>query len=383
MITLFEKVERLEVDVAKHNENTYDYYFRNARKDISIIRDTLNNWFNEYPVDEKKELKSRFKKSFDSAFYELFIFHFFKGLGFDIDIHPEVPGSTKRPDFLIKKGDVEMYVEAKVIKDKSDKEVSAERRLNDFYDKFSKIKTFGFLLKIDSLAFKTTSQPKTKNIITEIEDQLERLNYDTVIEGVGLRGSDGAPAIVGENSDLKIVVKPIPLISEARKTKFENPIGMYPTETFWGGGEDSLKKGIREKAKRYGKVDKPFLVCINALGQKTTMISAENSVWGSRSVSFSMDPDDKDAKIERAKDGIFLDKGGVRLKNLSGVFISKVVPFNIPVADVRVFEHPLSDNKFDFEFLGLPLDFVEDNRIKRIGGKELSEILGIENDWLK
>ncbi len=38
---LFEQVERTYAGPSDHNENPYDYYSRSARKDISIIRDTL------------------------------------------------------------------------------------------------------------------------------------------------------------------------------------------------------------------------------------------------------------------------------------------------------------------------------------------------------
>ena len=114
MNNLFDSIERRYLEAARHNENVYDYYNTSARTDITIIRNTLEGWFLNYPEHEKKELKSRFKKDFDSAFYELFLYELFSKLGYEITIHPDLPSSPKRPDFLICRDGLEIYVEAKV-----------------------------------------------------------------------------------------------------------------------------------------------------------------------------------------------------------------------------------------------------------------------------
>lgn len=90
MCNLFDSIERTYLEAAKHNENTYDYYNISARTDITKVRDALEGWFSGYPKEEKKELKSRFKKDFDSAFYELFLYELFSKLGYKIIIHPDL-----------------------------------------------------------------------------------------------------------------------------------------------------------------------------------------------------------------------------------------------------------------------------------------------------
>ena len=107
---LFDNISRNFDGPAKHNEETYSYFNRSSRIDVSIVREKLNKWFEEYPNEEKKELKKRFQKDFDPAFYELFLFQLFKTLGFEIEIHPQIPSSSNRPDFLIKKGQLEIEI---------------------------------------------------------------------------------------------------------------------------------------------------------------------------------------------------------------------------------------------------------------------------------
>jgi hypoxanthine phosphoribosyltransferase len=71
---LFDETIEIIVGPSSNNENSFNYYHKSNRKDIQIIRETLEKWFSEYPKSEKLELKSRFKKDLDSAFYELFLF---------------------------------------------------------------------------------------------------------------------------------------------------------------------------------------------------------------------------------------------------------------------------------------------------------------------
>ncbi len=56
MNNLFDSIERRYLEAARHNENVYDYYNTSARTDITIIRNTLEGWFLNYPEHEKKEL---------------------------------------------------------------------------------------------------------------------------------------------------------------------------------------------------------------------------------------------------------------------------------------------------------------------------------------
>ncbi|KYG83896.1 hypothetical protein AWN68_01440 [Roseivirga echinicomitans] len=379
---LFEQKKRTYTGPSNHNENPYGYYDRSARKDISVIRETLNEWFRKYPNDEKLELRNSFKKKFDDCFYELFLHQLFTKLGFDIQVHPDLPNTSKKPDFLLKKGDLELYAEAKIVKNKSHQQEAIERKINEFYDNISKLDSKGFLLIIDTLILKSNNQPSTKRLIKRIEEEIEKLDPDLVTEEISTKGFESTPIIEIENEDILLRIKPIPVVKSARDKK-KRPIGMYPMESFWGGGEDSLKESISMKAKRYGKLDKPFIVCVNTLDVKTSGThDIENAIWGSSAISWSTNPDNKDEKWIRKRDGVFLGEKEPKLKSLSGVLVTKVFTHNIPVANYWLYKHPFSENGLEFNSLGLKFNFVENGKIKSELGDDLGNILKIENDWL-
>lgn len=383
MIKLFDKTSDIITGPSDNNENSFNYYHKSNRKDVIIIRETIENWFSSFPYSEKGELKNRFKKDMDSAFYELFLYQMFKKLGFLITIHPKLENSNKRPDFLIEKDRVQSYVEAKVCYDKSQEEMAFDRRKNQFFDNLSKVRIKGFLLRIAELVFKTTKQPSVKELISVIEKRVEKLDPEILTLEMEKFGFDGCPNIDFENPDFKITIQPIPLIESQRNKISKNPIGMFPIEMFWGGGKDALRDSVLKKAKRYGKFKIPYLICINALGHKTTdKIDVENAIWGSLKYTFSDYKNIENGTMSRESDGIFFNSGKKKLTNVSGVFVSKVFPSNVPNAKYWIYENPFAVNKFDFEKLNLIYNYIENKEQDGLTGENLDEVFGISKQWL-
>lgn len=374
MIKLFDKTSEFIEGPASNNENSFNYFHKSNRVDIKIIRVTLENWFSKYPETEKKELKIRFTKDFDSAFFELFIHELFVKSGFEIVIHPEVKGSKKRPDFLIIKNGKQAYVEAKICLDKTEVEMAFERLQNEFYDKLSKVKIKGFLLAIKEVNFITKKQPRVKELIAKIENEVAKLDPIQVTKDIQKYGFEECPRIEYENKDFNIIVEPIPLIESKKNIISENPIGMFPFEIFWGGGEESLRQSILKKANRYGKFEIPYLICINVLGKKTEKNDIENLVWGSPPYTSSTNSKDSD--------GIFYNSGKAQLKNVSGIFFTKIFPSNIPNAKYWMYKNPFANNNFNFEDIDLVYSFIKDDQIISAEGTNFDRIFQIRKDWL-
>ena len=367
---------------SKYNTDPYEYYQKSSREDVNAVRELLESWFSEFPQKERKELKGRFKKEFYTAFYELFLFKLFKNQGFEIEIHPPLKSSTKRPDFLIKKNGVECYVEAKVCNDKSKAQIGFERKQNQLFDEINKIRIKGFLLHISELSFLTNKQPRTKELNRLVENEVSKIDRKSLEKELNENGFDKIPEIKYENEDLRISIRPMPLIDSVKDKISKTPIGMLPVETFWGGGEESLKDSIVKKASRYGKFDIPYLICINAIGHKTSgRIDIENVIWGSLAWSFKNNPDDKDAKWIRESDGIFHNGRRATKTNVSGILVTKVFPFGVPNSKYWLYENPFSKNPFDFDQVDLKLNYVKDGKIVSQEGEDLDKIFNMSKKW--
>ncbi|TXF77761.1 hypothetical protein [Chryseobacterium sp.] len=379
---IFTNKQRTFLGPADENEKTYDYYDRSARKDIGNIRDLLENWFNNLPDDEKHETKERFKKSFDAVFYELFLFNFFLKLGFEITIHPIIKNTDKRPDFLIKKNDLEIYVEAKISEDKSDAQKSFENLTSRFYEKISKIKSDHFIFGIDELNIKTTKQPSTKELTSKILEKLALLNHRIELSKMETKNFDNLEKLTYNNNEINISMTFFPVkVSAIGKSR--RSVGMTPIKTFIGGSEQAIRDSITKKAKRYGQLDKPYLICLNALSIKSASFhDIESAIWGSLAVTFSTDPQNRNEKLIRNVDGIFFNNGSKKIQNVSGILVNRIFPSNVPDSKYWIFENPFSENPLDFKKIGLPFCYVNENEVINNDCQNLGAIFELPTDWL-
>jgi len=209
-ITLFDNKERTLEGPADYNADIYSYYNDSVRPDVGYVRDQLESWFAIYPKDEKEELKSRVKATFNPAIFELFIFALFTEMGYSLEIHPAIANTAKRPDYLAKRGNELFYIEVKFMTMLSQNEQSLERRKNAVLDAINKIDASNFLLKLEDISFKDNSQPNGKYIIRYFNKEIANYSPEDYTERLLQHGFDGMPEIIYEDDKIKITTKLLP-----------------------------------------------------------------------------------------------------------------------------------------------------------------------------
>jgi len=259
---LFDDKERTEIRPSTGNENSFDYFNNTGRSDVIPIRDIMENWYRIYPDSEKCEMKKRLMADFGPSFYELGIHSYFKNMGYNIAIHPIVPNTSKRPDFLATKNTDEFYVEIKEMRMSSDADRLKERRLNTLTDSMNLIDSTNFMLCIENIHFKTGKQPSGKNIIRYFNNIFKSIDPGVYREKLEKDGFRFMPMLKYEDEDVCIEVKLWPKASHLRG-KNGRAIASYGSYTKIGGDEEMIKNALQSKANRYGDLDKPFLICLN------------------------------------------------------------------------------------------------------------------------
>jgi hypothetical protein len=376
---LFENKIRTDKKPAKHNDNTFDFFDRSDSEKSKVIREVLNAWFDNYPQDEKPEFKKRFRKEFSSSLYELFIHELFTKQGFTLESHPILKNSSKRPDFLAKGNGIEFYIEVKEATDKTDSERAIENKTNQIYDMVNQTDSPNFFLQIEKLNFKTEQQPSAKKVVRYLEIKLPEHNPDLVLDNLSTLGIKGIPFISFEDQNLSMIIKLMPKSKEIRGKKGLRPIGVFPSEGFVGGADDSIKSALSKKANRYGELDKPFLICINSKSHKgTDNYDVMDSLFGSTSVSYSTDPNNKDERIERGINGFFKDNSGPKYTKVSAVMINRLILGHVKEGKYWFVKHPFAQNDLNFDKFEIDKTFVEQNKIIFKKGKSIREILDLD-----
>lgn len=102
-LVLFEDRERTRTEPLRRGEQLFDFYDSCASPGYSEFRSVVNGWLAQMPADDRAALITRMRyggdREFGSSLSELSIHAFIAGSGSRARPHPEVPGSTKRPDY--------------------------------------------------------------------------------------------------------------------------------------------------------------------------------------------------------------------------------------------------------------------------------------------
>ena len=101
---LFEQIKRSQPNPDEEIPSSFEFMNRFDWHGSRSLRTALESWFDRYPEEHRKPLRSEFRskdnKKHDGALFELACHELLRRKGFEPEIHPGVPGSGKRPDFL-------------------------------------------------------------------------------------------------------------------------------------------------------------------------------------------------------------------------------------------------------------------------------------------
>ncbi len=376
---LFEEKIRTDRKPAKHNDNSYDFFDRSDSIKGQVIRKVLNEWFDDYPKADKPAFKKRFRKEFSSALYELYIHELFTKQGFLLESHPKIKNSTKRPDFLAKGKGIEFYIEVKEATDKTDAERAIENKTNEVYDIVNKTNSPNFYLGIESLNFKTDKQPSAKKIVRYLEKELPKFNPEIIKYNIEQMGIEEFPQIHFEDDDLILILSIVPKPKERRGVENIRPIGIYPSKGFIGGADESIKSALEKKVNRYGALDKPFLICINSTSHKgTDNYDVMDALFGSSSMSYSTDVNNRNEKLEGTMNGFFKNSSGPKHTNVSAIMINRLILGLVKDGIYWFVKHPFAKNNLDFDKFDFNKILVENNKIVKRKGKTVTEMLKLD-----
>lgn len=116
---LFDEGPRSDSSPGAHLEKSFHFLNRRAGAFWDWVRSRIEDCYAAFPDEHKSDLAGRLRDDDERqhlpAWWELYTFTLFDRLGYRVEVHPELEGSPTRPDFLVTRGPVSMYVEAAVV----------------------------------------------------------------------------------------------------------------------------------------------------------------------------------------------------------------------------------------------------------------------------
>lgn len=386
---LFDSIERSDDSPAEYAEPAFRFLNRSARPVCDQIRKVLGDWFSSYPLEGQSDLYGRFRSDNNvqhrGAFFELLLHGLLIRLGCNVQLHPELGKSNeRRPDFLVDSPICgKFFVEAVLATDESDKEATARARMNQVYDALNRMNSPDFFIGME-LTGEPVTPPSAKGIRSFLEENLARLNPDEVAALLKDEDFSVLPRWRYEHDGWTIDFFPVPKSPNARGKSGIRPVGLHFSGIEFVDSKGSIRQAILTKAGSYGNLDHPYVIAVNALGEHVDEIDVREALFGTEqwTIQTSSSSEPADPKMTRQPDGVWTSASGPRYTRVSAVLVTKrLLPWNIPRVDARLYHNPWAQQRCTCELTRLPQAVPENNRMTLLEGTSLGALLGLSPEW--
>ena len=295
-------------------EPIFAYLDSSARPEASEARELIERWIADYPSEVLGRWLGDFRSNDDgqheSAFFELFLFQFFRASNWAVTVEPEIDGLQGRPDFLIENAaGLRIVVEAISPNAKSDEKRGKEKLTAVIKDAINSVKLSDYYLVFEA-----------------VEAPAQAINKARLIEALQKWLATGPKEDqTFEYEDKGALVKIQAIRHPGRETDDPNyrSIGIEMGGVTVSTPGETVKRALEKKASKYRRLELPYLIALNARSFHDTEDDYLAATYGTQAVRFSIGADGPAGEPEmiRNHDGLFNDGGRPRKSNVSAALI--------------------------------------------------------------
>jgi len=323
---LFDKSPRVDAAPMQRGESHFEFLNRVATPYWQRVRDVLEFWFAHYPLDDRPDLAKRFRSKLDDqhlpAFWELYLHEGLCSDGWQVGVHPPLPGISRRLDFLATRDDDTLLLEATAIV----KPLLSEhqhRLLQAVLKAVDATETSDFSLGVDYLAV-GGSAPPTRQLRRELKAWLEKLDRVTILEE--LKTGHAVTACPEYHwtpaAGWHLLFRAYPLRDGASSRPGFRAVGMSGPGTAYDVDHDGPLRGkLIEKLQGLKHLPHPLVIAILDLSEYPLYPSECDRTLYGQTVGVYDPVTLRETHAFRADDG-FWSSGGTRSRDVSGVLVS-------------------------------------------------------------
>jgi hypothetical protein len=382
---LFDDIERTGEEGARHGESKFGYLNRIGRAEAARVRDFMEHCFEQYPAARRADVRARFRARAErhhlGAVAELVWHELLRRLGCEIEPHPVVPGTSKRPEFLVEEpSGLRFYLESVVDTTRDVREAGKEQIKNDVYDKVNALVQSPTFFVGVALRGDLSEQPSVKNVATEIRDWLKTLDPDEVVAAFDATGR--LPMQGFEGKGFTLVCDAIP----KRRSRGDAGPGIG---YIWHGmarlvrTDESVRAAIKEKATRYGRLDLPYLIAVNVVCEYSEKVDILDVLFGSLTGRVWRDQSGRTIVVAgRAPDGLWTGAGDARNNGVSAVLsATRLDEWTLARTELLLTHNPWARLPYSGVLNRFPHVERAGDSLAAIDGESLSDLLGLPSGW--
>jgi hypothetical protein len=382
-VTLFDDSKRDDCSARRYDEDSFSFYNRAAGVVWERIRNVLEEWFIAYPDADKADLRGRFRSKIvgqhAAAIWELYLHRVFSRMGYVVGVHPEVPGSTGRPDFELLHGDDRLLVEAAVVFSgivDSGRDGVREGWILEAINKASHPNFYAFVRQFVQLGAR---QPRARAIHGPLTAWLDTLDPDQVSRQYDATGQ--LPELLINVDDWSVLFEAVPVKPEARGN----------TGRLFGGGPgtaghvddvDQLRDTLKHKRAKYGTLHVPLIVAVNCASSFMEPNDISGALYGSMAMEYQPGPPGS-SKWIRQRNGTWMGNDGPRGRRMSAVLTAvQLHPTTMASTQLALWLNPWADVPVEGEW---PFSVGSGSDRGPVGFDErrvdMARLLGLPDGW--
>jgi hypothetical protein len=376
-MTVFDDVPRCGTDSPDHNETAFGYLTRSGRTEADRVRFLVDTWFDHYPAAHRDALIARFRSSIDdqhkSAFFELFLHELVLTRGHKVlEIEPELTHTTKSPDFLVEsRRGHRFYLEAVMATGRSQNDAAAQARLNQALTALDNTPSPAHFLDLSPQG--TPTAPISINKMRRALSQwIAALAPDP--------SATDRELFVYDEHGLRITIRPFP---RRNRQAVARSIGVRHFPVHEVTVDEDIRAALEKKASRYGDLDHPYVVAVNALGLFHHEDDAFDALLGTSFTAVHQFTDGTfRTEDTRKPDGIWVGPQGPRRKGLSAVLSTEQIdPWNFASRHGVLIRNPWATAVLEPISLGVDEFDPIDANFRKTEGSAMWRIFDLPRDW--
>lgn len=343
-VTIFSAITRNDPSPASHGDSHARFLDRVSGDYWDQVRGLIEDWFSRFCPDAQADVRGRLQSKDDrqskGAFFELYLHECLLRMGYTVTCHPELEGTSRRPDFLAEKGGRSIYVEARSASS-SDVAAGKAARVNALYESLDKLDSPNFFLWIDVV--KQGEAPlRARPLRGRLETWLAELDPDEHTLEAWKRRVD-LPGYAHEDAGWKIDFRAFPKSPEACGREGARPLGIFGGGAAqWVQDEEEIVRALTDKGSVYGLLDAPFVVAVASSSVSLDDDDVLNALYGTEVVEFRTYADGtEDTAKARKADGYWYRGDHWDHRGVSAVLVVKNLhPAFVGEQQHTIWEHP-------------------------------------------
>ena len=366
-----------------HAEPAFTYLNRSGRPEMERVREVIETWFAAYPGKHQGQLLGSLRSRNDldhlSAYFELFLHALLSGLGFQLTVHPQLPNTSRRPDFLLESATHgPIYMEARLVSGESKEAAAARARQSVVYDCLDEhLESPDFFVGLEMMGARA-SQPPAKRIREFLREKLSGLDWDSLSQ----RPDEEMPRWRFEHDGWEVDFVPIAKTADARGEPNVRPLALFFHDAHDLHDVGDIRRAVVDKGKAYGEFDAPYVVALNSLSRVCNEHFYWKALLGDTTVEIAPANDGSPKGAwGRALNGAWTSSSGPRYTRMSGVLgVELAKPWH-PAREVCFYPNPWAQNPLSRGLPHLSRFEQHDEQMVFKPGDSARKILGLGEHW--